>query len=262
MQPSTSGSLISWWSFTSLHTVWRASPDQTQHLDFAVQDFHLQAAINILREKGYNDTFYQNCTTFAEEREKRYDAHMKPDHWFHLYDRIPVHLPLPGHNLPTPPPSPAKTHVDLRLHRISECFWALPPIPLTDTWLPNDRNYIRTDDPRLPVKPRQNYPNFGAFPPQIPTVIIPSPARVIEAIIRLKARDRKRCCRGRCWDRRFAHFMFIGRKANDANIPPPISGRLYELEAFDREFHDWWTSEMDYQCIRSFDLRRELETVL
>ncbi|PWY77291.1 hypothetical protein BO94DRAFT_588624 [Aspergillus sclerotioniger CBS 115572] len=234
-----------------------------KHLDLAVEDFHLEQAIAILRDNGYDDSFHQKCTTIDEERQKQYEAHMKPAHWFHLYDRTPVHsYRLTGHDFSIPLQSTAKEHVDLRLYRMSEYFWVLPNIPLAVDWVPNDRNYIQTDDPRLPVRAPHKEPDFGAFPPHIPAVIMPSPARVIEAIIWLKARDSKLCCRGRCWNLMFAYVMYIGRKANYVDIPPPISGPLYDIDAFEQVFHEWWRSEMESQCMRSVDLLRELETVL
>ncbi|RAL03168.1 uncharacterized protein BO80DRAFT_432951 [Aspergillus ibericus CBS 121593] len=206
-----------------------------KHLDLALEDSHLDYAIDILRGEGFDDKTYPNCSTLLDELDKAGEAHFQPAHWFHLCDRTPLPRRIPPDSMGSAhPDDDEKAHVDLRLYRMSEYFWALPELPPVRSLLTTG-DYIWTHDHRLPAHYLGTDPsqNSGLFPPDIPPVLIPSPARVIESLIRLKARDSKRPCRGRFWHLRLAYFMTVGRSEIAPGRAPPIGGALYEPDAFD-----------------------------
>ncbi|PYI09164.1 hypothetical protein BO78DRAFT_308806 [Aspergillus sclerotiicarbonarius CBS 121057] len=216
------------------------------HMDIILEDEDMGRAVKALREAGYNNhpkhvgCWYRNRFTDDFRR-----VPCNPAHVFHFQQRIWERRTR-------------RFHLDLRLYRKSEYFWALPEIPLAGA-SENNRHYIWTDDPRLPRHHPEDRQSLGAFPYQMPPVMIPSPARVIEAVIRLKARDRKRPCRGRVWDLTLAHFMNVGTKEITPGGPSPIYGPLYDPDAFECIFREWWISELQADCIRSIDLPLQLE---
>ncbi|GKZ26784.1 hypothetical protein AbraCBS73388_003168 [Aspergillus brasiliensis] len=198
-------------------------------IDLVVEDEQIKAAIETLRKAGFRDEDkYPGCP-YSEGAYP--DNELKPFHVFHLFDLFAEREMNLYHGYRGP-----RQHHDLRIHRKSDVLWRLPKFTVQTEINEEDENFMPTLDHRLHSEGVHRPRNH---PPTRNPLILPTPARLAEALINLKK------------------FFYVGRYGDLFKLDP-------KKKTLSETCREWWEScrLTEYKSDESTKLREKLEKEL
>ena len=208
----------------------------TQTLDFVIPDHLMDNAIRVLREADFQDKIEslqnKNCRWLKNKQETVRPLTPWPYHWFHLDPEPPCKDAYCQGHCGRSVRLYLRCHADLVLHRKSDCLWSFPDFTIKSPDY-NNPNYMLANDPRLPeTEPG----DLGRIPDPDCRLQILTPARYIESIIALRARDWLTTDQGEHWYRILLRIFNTHKNR-------PIPGRCALLGPLllREPFRKWWS---------------------
>ncbi|GKZ50920.1 hypothetical protein AbraIFM66951_004615 [Aspergillus brasiliensis] len=208
---------------------YRQENQEILSIDLVVEDEQIKAAIETLRKAGFRDEDkYPGCP-YSEGAYP--DNELKPFHVFHLFDLFAEREMNLYHGYRGP-----RQHHDLRIHRKSDVLWRLPKFTVQTEINEEDENFMPTLDHRLHSEGVHRPRNH---PPTRNPLILPTPARLAEALINLKK------------------FFYVGRYGDLFKLDP-------KKKTLSETCREWWEScrLTEYKSDESTKLREKLEKEL
>ncbi|PKY04087.1 hypothetical protein P168DRAFT_281738 [Aspergillus campestris IBT 28561] len=205
-------------------------------LDFVIPDHQMDNAIHVLRDAEFQDEIEtlqnKNCRWLKDKQESIRPVQPWPSHWFHLDPEPACNDTYCQSHCGRSVRLYLRCHADLVLHRKSDCLWSLPGFTLDDPHY-DDPNYMLANDRRLP----ESEPgDLGRVSKPNCRLQILTPARYIESIITLRARDWLTTDQGEHW------YKILLRIFNThKNRPIPGRCALLGPTLLREPFQKWWT---------------------
>ncbi|PWY80671.1 hypothetical protein BO70DRAFT_47652 [Aspergillus heteromorphus CBS 117.55] len=188
-------------------------------IEFVIPDDLMDKAVDVLRAADFADDPIVpqgelKCRPFralCERARGRDITRFEPIHWFHLAGED----------------APDEFHPELCLHQKSDYFWNLPDLVLGPV-NENDPHFMLATDRRLP-----GMMYYGRLNVDIPPIKVPRPARYVEAMMLLCARDAHTRDRGAQWalEIQLLRDLYFDRGCLD---------ELLRMECFYPQFQVWW----------------------